>query len=99
MHGQSTNNFFQQMCIHIKAVFRLGGQNTDSVAEGHCEGEGAGGGCAPSCAERKTETTSILQCEWEAKKRSIATIIVCTCSCYVALSMEKKFSSSGRGGG
>jgi hypothetical protein len=44
------------------------------VAKGHCEGEGAGGGCAPSYAERKAETTSILQNEWEAKKRSIATL-------------------------
>ena len=47
--------------------------NTDRVAEGHCKGEGAGGGCAPSCTEREAETTSILQSEWEAKKRSIAT--------------------------
>ena len=43
-----------------------GGANTDCVAKGHGEGEGAGGG---------SETTSILQSEWEAKKRSIATII------------------------
>ena len=48
--------------------------NTDCVAEGHCEGEGAGGVCAPSCAEHEAETTSILQSEWEAKKRSIATL-------------------------
>jgi hypothetical protein len=40
------------------------------VTEGHCKGEGAGGGCAPSCAEHEAETTSILQSEWEAKKRS-----------------------------
>ena len=44
------------------------------VVEGLCEGEGAGGGCAPSCAEREAETTSILQSEWEAKKRFIATL-------------------------
>jgi hypothetical protein len=49
------------------------GANTDHVAKGHCEG-GAGGGCAPSCAEREAETTSILQSEWEARKRSIATL-------------------------
>ena len=42
------------------------GANTDHVAEGHCEGEGA---------------DSILQSEWEAKKKSIAAIIICTCSC------------------
>jgi hypothetical protein len=35
---------------------------------------GVGGGCAPSCTEREAETTSILQSEWEAKKRSIATL-------------------------
>ena len=46
----------------------------DCVVEGHCEGKGAGGGCAPSCTEREAETTSILQSEWEAKKRSIATL-------------------------
>jgi hypothetical protein len=42
------------------------------MAEGHCEaeGEGAGGGCAPSCVEREAETTSILQSEWEAKKNA-----------------------------
>ena len=40
----------------------------DRVAEGHC---GAGGVCAPSCAERKAEPTSI---EWEAKEKSIATL-------------------------
>ena len=51
--------------------------------------EGAGGGCAPSCMEHEAETTSTLQSEWEAKKRSIATITVCTCSCCVALSMDK----------
>ena len=45
-----------------------GGANMDCVAKGHCEGECAGGGCAPSCAEREAETTSILQSEWEAKK-------------------------------
>ena len=60
------------------------------------EEEGAGGGCVPSCAEREAETTSILQSEWEAKNRSIATTIISTCSCSVALS---KFSSSGQGGG
>ena len=38
-------------------------------------GEGAEG-CAPSCAEREAETTSILQSEWEAKKRSIATQVL-----------------------
>jgi hypothetical protein len=50
-----------------------GGANTDRVAKGHCKGEGAGGGCAPCCAECEieAETTSILQGEWEAKKRSI----------------------------
>ena len=52
----------------------IGGGRTDRVAEGHSEGEGAGGGCAPSCAEREAETTPILQSEWEAKKRSIATL-------------------------
>ena len=46
-----------------------GGANTDRVAEGHCEGEGAGGRCALSCTEHEAETTSS---EWEAKKRSIA---------------------------
>ena len=46
------------------------GANMDRVAEGHCEGEGAEGD-VPSCAERKAEATSILQSEWEAKKRSI----------------------------
>jgi hypothetical protein len=48
----------------------------DHVAKDHSEGEGAGGGCAPSCAaaECEAETTSILQSEWEAKKRSIATL-------------------------
>jgi hypothetical protein len=51
-----------------------GGANTDCVAKGHCEGEGAGGGCASSCAEREAETTSILQSEWQAKKRSITTL-------------------------
>ena len=59
-----------------RAVFRkktIGGGrgvNMDRVAKGHCEGEGAGGGCAPSCAERIAETTSssILQSEWEAKR-------------------------------
>ena len=40
-----------------------GGVNTDCVAEGHCEGEGVGGGC-PS----EAETTSILRSEWEAKR-------------------------------
>jgi hypothetical protein len=44
----------------------------DCVAKDHSEGEGAGGGCAPSYAEREAETASILQSEWEAKKRSIA---------------------------
>jgi hypothetical protein len=34
-----------------------------------------GGGCAPSCAELEAETTSILQSKWEAKKRSIATLL------------------------
>ena len=55
----------------------IGGANTDRVAEGHGEGEGAGGGCVPStsCAEREAETTSILQSEWKAKKRSIATLL------------------------
>ena len=73
-----------------------GGANTDRVAKGHCEGEGAGG-CAPSCAEREAETTSILQSEWEAKKRSINNI----CTCTAAVSMEKNFflSRSGGGGG
>jgi hypothetical protein len=33
-----------------------GGANMDHVAEGHCEGEGAGGA---SCAERKAETTKL----------------------------------------
>ena len=34
--------------------------NTDRVAKGHCKGEGAGGGCAPSYVEREAETTSII---------------------------------------
>ena len=51
-----------------------GGANPDRVAEGHRKGEGAGGECAPSCAEHKAETTSILRSEWEAKKKSIATL-------------------------
>ena len=38
-----------------------GGGNTDRMAEGHCEGECAGG---------EAETTSILQSEWEAKSSS-----------------------------
>ena len=41
------------------------GANTDRVAEGHCDGEGAGGGCAPSCMKCEAETTSILQSEWK----------------------------------
>ena len=70
------------------------GANTDRMPEGHCEGEGD---VPPSCAEHEAETTSILQSEWEAKKRSIATIIICTCSCCVALSMEtEKIKSGGR---
>ena len=56
-----------------------GGANTDRVAKGHCEGEGAGVGCTPSCAEREAETTSILQSEWEAKKGSINNIYNCSC--------------------
>ena len=48
-----------------RAVFRKkrlggGGANTDRMAEGHCEGEGVGGGCAPSCVEHEAETTSIF---------------------------------------
>ena len=51
------------------------GANTEiRMVEGHSEGEGAGGGCAPSCAEHEAETTSILLSEWEAKKVSIATL-------------------------
>ena len=40
------------------------------MAVGHCEGEGAGGG---GCGRgmREAETTSILQSEWETKKRFI----------------------------
>ena len=58
----------------------IGGANTDRMAEGHYEGGGGGGGgagwgCAPSCAEREAETTSILQSEWEAKKRSIVAAV------------------------
>ena len=52
----------------------IGGANTDRVAEDHSEGEGAGGECTPSCAEHEAKTTSISQSEWEAKKRSIATL-------------------------
>ena len=62
-----------------------GGANTDRVVKGHCEGEGAGGG-------REAETTSILQSEWEAIKRSIVAAVK-------HISMEKKISSSGQGGG
>jgi hypothetical protein len=54
------------ICSPTKAVFRkkmIGGR----VAEGHCEGEGVGGPPARS---------SILQSEWEAKKRSIATLFL-----------------------
>jgi hypothetical protein len=45
------------------------------MAKERDKGEGAGGGCAPSCAEREAKTTSILQSEWKAKKRSIATLL------------------------
>jgi hypothetical protein len=31
----------------------IGGVNTDCVAKGHCEREGAGEGCAPSCVEHE----------------------------------------------
>ena len=37
------------------------GANTDRVAQGHGKGDGVGGGCAPSCAEREAKTTSISQ--------------------------------------
>ena len=50
------------------------GVNTDHAVKGHCEGEGAGGGCTPSCAEHEAETTSILQREWEAKKSIVAAV-------------------------
>ena len=59
-----------------RAILFSRGANTDHVAEGHCEGEGAGGECAPSCAEPEAETTSILQSEGVAKKRSIATLYI-----------------------
>ena len=40
-----------------------GGANTDRDDKGHCEGEGAGEGCAPSYAKCEAETTYILQSE------------------------------------
>ena len=78
-----------------RAVFRGGG---GMIGGNMALQRGRGGGCAPSCVEHGAETTSILQSEWEAKKRSIATII-CTCSCCVALALstEKKIFSSGQG--
>jgi hypothetical protein len=33
----------------------------DRVAKGHCEVEGAEGGCIPSCVEHEAETTYILK--------------------------------------
>ena len=65
--------------------------NTDCMAEGHCEGEGVGGGC-PS----EAETTSILRSEWEEVHCNNNNL---PCSCCVALSMEKKFPLQVRGGG
>ena len=66
-----------------------GGANTDRVAKGHCEGEGAGGGCA------KLKLPPFYKVNGKLKR---GPLIICTCSCCVALSMEKKFSSSGQGG-
>jgi hypothetical protein len=41
------------------------------MAKGHCEGEGAGGGCAPHARSVKLKLPPFLQSEWEAKKRSL----------------------------
>ena len=49
------------MCRKVLTGFHLGilswGEGYDRVAEGHDEGEGAGGGCGPSCAEREAKNT------------------------------------------
>ena len=68
----------------------------DRVAKGHCEGEGAGGGTHPSCTEREADTTPFHKTNGKLKRGP------CTCSCCVALSIEKKisfFRSGGGGGG
>ena len=64
---QAANYMSQCTGPYLEKV--IGGANTDRVAKGHGEGEGAG--CAPSYTEREAKTTSISQSEWEAKKRSI----------------------------
>ena len=54
--------------------FTLGGKLTDCVAVGHSEGEGAGGGCAPSRAEHKRKFYLFLEDSFLANSPAIFTM-------------------------
>ena len=46
----------------VRRILKRGVQGT-AWSLGHDEGEGAGGGCAPSCAKRKAFTLDDLECQ------------------------------------
>jgi hypothetical protein len=56
------NAALEQLVTDTTGQGRIYWGGGEHMAEGHCEGHEA-------------ETTSILQSEWEAKKRSIATLL------------------------
>jgi hypothetical protein len=60
----------------------IGGGRTDHVAEGHCKGEGAGGGCAPSCAEREAPFYKV---NGKLKRGSVLKSFYCLTSLYLPL--------------